>query len=290
MLVFSYVFAIFENGEWWRFFFELLLPVFFDVLKIVSKVALLLEILSSGDDLRFAEICGLTGDHRSNVSHLLSGLCACGLVKRVRYGVYRRGDRFTKLLGGRNPRGIVTEIANRCATNILLWMNSKGVVAVRYREDRLVLVHKCVGTEGLTVGFGRGYSSDWYGNACGRILLAFALNDELLRIINRHGLPSPRIWKEATTLPKLRRELAQIRHARRVIMQQNPITRELGVCAQDASGREAFAISTAYPVSSDTFGDQKRFELLESAAQTLNHEMCMQDIIVSEIDFFRKEN
>ncbi len=255
------------------------------MIKIVPKIMTLLELFSSGEEIGFSEIRKRTGLTRSNVSHLLSSLCENGVLVHSGYGVYRRGERLIRLCNGDNRWRELGIMAERCADNIVGWFNELAVVGLRFQGRRLTLVkRKPVKNLQVEQEDERHYQADWYGTANGRILLAFAPGKIVTDVVRHCGLPSRKNWSEAVTLPKLMRELKQIREQEYVVMNVDDDIKAIGVPARDASGEAVLSIATAFPVFSCRKTDEEIIGRLKYEADSFEKEMAIRGITVAELN------
>ena len=254
------------------------------VVKMMGKVITLLELFASGEVYSFSEVAVRTGLTRSNASHLLSSLCGENVLEKTGYGRYRRGERLTRLCMSSNPWEALIEKASRCADNLVQWMNELAVVGMRDEDRRLTLVKRRpeknlqVEPEG-----GKSYPADWYGTANGRILLAYAPGEILRRVVRRCGLPDRKIWRGAETLPKLERELEQIRGQGYVAVRVDEVIRAVGVPVRDASGEAVLSLSTAFPVFCCRREDREIVDRMRSLASVLEEELAVGGIRVADL-------
>lgn len=257
------------------------------MIKIVPKIMTLLELFASGEEIGFSEVQRRTGLTKSNVSHLLSALCENGVLFRSGYGSYRRGERLTRLCNGDNLWRELNIMAERCADNLVGWFNELAVVGLRFQGRRLTLV-KRKPVKNLQVEQENErhyhYQADWYGTANGRILLAFAPGKIVSDVVRHCGLPSRKTWNAAVTLPKLMRELKQIREQGYVVMKVDDDIKAIGVPARDASREAVLSIATAFPVFSCRKTDAEIIERLQYEAESFEKEMAIRGITVADLN------
>lgn len=259
------------------------------MIKVVPKIVALLELFSDGSEYGFAELVARTGYTRSNVAHLLQSLCECGAVTRTGYGAYRRGERLIRWSGGGDRRRLLNEIAGRCAGQVVGLLNELGVVALRYRGSRLTLA-KCRPEKSLrieTPDAAGHYPADWFSTAGGRVLLAWAGEEEVTTVLRRCGLPERRVWPRATSLPKLSDELKRIRDAGYVSFPVDDEVRVFGVPAEDAAGERVFSVSTALPIFSPRFSEAEIVEKLTAAAESMSKELHFHGLVGAELDLYQ---
>ena len=259
------------------------------VIKIVPKIITLLELFSAGEEFSFAEIsekCGLT---RSNTSHLLRTMCEEQVLEKVVYGRYRRGPRLTGICMSCNPWEELMNKVSRCADNLMLWMNELAVVGMRDREKRLTLVKRRP-EKNIQVEHdgGKAYPADWYSTANGRILLAYAPDEVVRQILRRWGVPDKKVWSEAATLPKLEKELQNIRSSGFVKLRVDDLISAFGVPVRDASGEALLSLSTAFPEFYRQKSDEEIIRHMKFLASTLEDELKIAGIRI--IDLKNKKN
>jgi DNA-binding IclR family transcriptional regulator len=261
------------------------------MIKVVPKIMTLLELFASGEELSFSEISERAGLTRSNASHLLSALCALGVLSRPEYGVYRRGERLTRLCVGDNPWRELTIMAERYADNIVARLNELAVVGLRCQGRRLTLIkRRPVKNLQVEQENERYHQADWYGTANGRVLLAFAPDALVSEVVRHYGLPSRGIWSAALTLPKLLSELKLIREQRFVVMNVDEEIKAIGVPAVDAAGDAAFCIATAFPIFSCRHSDEEIVELLSHEAGTFEKEMSIRGMRVADLSLIPRHD
>ena len=254
------------------------------MIKVIPKIIGILEMFAGGQEFSFKEILLKTGLPRSNASHLLASLCDGQVLEKVGYGKYRRGERLTRLCVGGNPWQPLISKAERCADNLVLWLNELAVVAMRDGTQRLTLVkRKPVKNLQVEQETGRLYKADWYSSANGRILLAYAPDKVVDQIVRTYSLPERGVWHEAASLPKLKTELARIRERGHVEMDVDEVVRALAVPVRDASGTPLLSLATAFPVFSCRKTEPEIIAHLHSLAGTLEKELVIGGICVEDL-------
>ena len=253
------------------------------MIKIMPKVIMLLELFAAGGEFSFAEIAVRTGLTRSNLSHLLQSLCDEGMIERFEYGKYRRGERLARLCMNSNPWQELLDKAERCADNVMNWLNELTVVGLRDRDRRLTIIKRRPLKNLQVEQEGRSYPANWYETANGRILLAYAPKETLRKIVARSGLPERKVWREAVTLPKLETELARIRKQGFVAMDVDELIRAIGIPVRDASGEYLMSLSTAYPVFSCRKDEDEIIRYMQDRASVLEEELRIGGIRIADL-------
>lgn len=85
------------------------------------------------------------------------------------------------------------------------------------------------------------------------------------------------------TLPKLMRELKQIRDQGYVMMNVDNDIKAIGVPARDASGEAALSVATAFPVFSCRKTDAEIIERLQYEADSFEKEMAIRGISIADL-------
>lgn len=254
------------------------------MIKIMPKVIMLLELFADGKEFSVKEVIAHTGLNQSNVSHLLKSLCEENMLGRIEYGKYRRGKRLIRLCLGNNPWQKLLSKAERCADNLMTWLNELAVIGMRDQDRRLTIV-KRQPLKNLQVDLvsARTYPANWYETANGRVLLANADKEIIRKIVTRCGLPERKVWREAASLPKLERELARIRERGYVAMDVDEVIRALGVPVRDASGEPLMSLATAFPVFSCRKKEDEIIRYMQNLASTLEEELRIGGIRIMEL-------
>ena len=253
------------------------------MVKVLPKIISILELFASGDELSFSEVCRKTGLTRSNASHLLQSLCEENMLEKIEYGKYRRSGRLVRLGTAANPWKELLSKAERCADNLMLWLNELAVVGMRDQAKRLTIVKRKPGKKLQVEPEGKSYPADWYTTANGRILLAYAPPDIVREIVRQCGLPERKDWREATTLPKLERELARIREQGYAALDADDIIRALGVPVRDASGEPLLSLATAFPVCFCRKKEEEIIAKMFELAGTLEAELKIGGICILDL-------
>ena len=254
------------------------------MIKIMPKVIMLLELFAAGKEFSVKEVIAHTGLNQSSVSHLLKSLCEENMLERIRYGKYRRGARLIQLCIGHNPWQELISKAERCADNLMTWLNELAVIGMRDHDRRLTIVKRWP-LKSLQVDqdSARIYPANWYETANGRILLAYAPSDIVRQVVRQYGLPERNIWREAATLPKLEKELERIRKQGFTAMDVDELVRALGVPIRDASSEFTMSLSTAYPVFSCRKKEEEIIRYMQERASILEEELRIGGIRIIDL-------
>lgn len=254
------------------------------MIKIMPKVIVLLELFAGGEELSVKEVIRRSGLNQSNVSHLLKSLCEENMLEHTGYGKYRRAERLVRLCTGGNPWQELLSKAERCADNLISWLNELAVVGMRDCDRRLTIVkRRPLKSLQVDMGPARTYPANWYETASGRVLLAYAPGETVRKIVARCGLPERKVWREACSLPKLAAELARIREQGFVSMDVDELIRALGVPVRDASGEILLSLSTAYPVFSCRRKEEEIIRYMRELVSTLEEELRIGGMRIIEL-------
>jgi DNA-binding IclR family transcriptional regulator len=250
-------------------------------MKVVPKIADILELVAGTGEITFSRILDTTGLTRSNVSHLLNALCACDLLERTGHGVYRPGERLSRFSGGEEKCSRLYAIANRCAVSVMRQLNESCTVSLRYHGHRLTVVKRIPEKRIQIISDVQKHAAvDWYGSGNGRLLLAFMDNAEIAEVISQIGLPRSDAWPEATTLPELKQKIAEIRKNGYLSISTADDIGVMAVPARDCTGKSAFCVATSYIIGKCAFPCDKILSALKRAAENMSMEMTLNGISV----------
>ena len=108
-------------------------------MKVLPKIIRILELFAQGQTLTFAAIVEQTSLTRSNAAHILSALCANGLLIKSSFGHYRVGPKLFELTGASYQQNLLNMIAQRTADRIAAEIHELGVVAAFWHGSRVTL-------------------------------------------------------------------------------------------------------------------------------------------------------
>jgi IclR family KDG regulon transcriptional repressor len=185
---------------------------------------------------------------------------------------FRLGPMATFLIGNFTLRPILVLAARDTIDRLSNDLNENCLLGVIH-QDKRILVYSTTIDHDLSVR--NKPERSVYDTATGRLLLAFLKEHELTAFIDREGLPSQAIWKEASTKEGLLKELTAIRD-KKIVVTQTP-THVVGVAVPVWKNEKAVAaLSTYLPESRYSPAAAFRIDakLRESAAEiskTLNN-------------------
>jgi len=123
---------------------------------------------------------------------------------------YRFGSMSYQITGNISFRGNLVELAKPVMKSLCEMLNESVIIAVYNRQDNTrVTLHTEFSSHELQVRTNKGKNA--YMTAVGRLIIAYLSKEERMEMVKNHGLPSPLIWKEATTIECFERELERIR-------------------------------------------------------------------------------
>jgi DNA-binding IclR family transcriptional regulator len=253
------------------------------MIKVIPKIVSVLELIAKNGEMGFTDLTNASGLSRSNMSHLLKSLCESELLVKKGHGLYGIGDKIYDLCPFSDKKTILNHIVTRCAGNVMLALNELAVISMRYKGQCLTLAklqpaknHQIINTDGH-------YNTiNWYNTASGRVLLAFQQDDEIERIVEKHGLPNKHDWPAASTFEKLMKQVAEIRERRAVCMEGDNYVAAVGVPIADASGENAFCLSVAFLKMFHSY--QKTIDLLNHYGEIMRQEIKFNRITVSKLE------
>lgn len=190
------------------------------MIKVLQKTFDLLEYAAgSPHPVLPRETADALGLPQPTAARLLRDLAELGYLEQSgpRKG-YRLGPVPFHLAGGKlyddEYMRFVSATVKECARE----MGQSILFAVRRRASRYILCHYNF-NPGFLIDTSRIRYHDLYGTGSGRMLLAFAPENELGELIAELGLPSPDIWPEAAPdRGRLLHELGKIRTDREAEM------------------------------------------------------------------------
>ena len=94
---------------------------------------------------------------------------------------------------------LVDELNETCLIGIMRKSDNKRVVLHQVHSNQDIVVRTAI-------------EKEIYNTTTGRVILAYIAENELEKVIQKHGLPTLSVWPEADTREKLDQELARIRH------------------------------------------------------------------------------
>jgi len=244
-----------------------------------------MELFTDGEEYSFSQILEHSGLPRSTVSHLLDSLCEERLLVKSKRGVYLRGERLLQFCG----QGGFSELRRICSSCCIMardMLDELAVVGIRQGISRITIA-KIQPKRNIQVvsESDAKYPSDWYGTGNGRILLAYTPREILMEIVRKCELPDAHIWKKASSMPKLEKELAQIREQGFVKMTLANEVKILAVPVRDCAGECQVSLSAAIPLYRNPLTDKEIWEKLCYCASRLEKELQTAGIRINELQY-----
>jgi len=124
---------------------------------------------------------------------------------------YRLGGMAYYLTGNISFRNNLVDIAKPVMKDLCEMLNESVIIGVYNKQDntRITLHTEFCSHELQVRSNNKGKNA--YMTAVGRLIIAYLSKDEQMNIVKNHGLPTPLLWKEATTMENFERELEKIR-------------------------------------------------------------------------------
>ncbi len=255
------------------------------MIKVIKKAVSIIDIIALKGVVGFSEIQRISKLNKSTLSHILTTLNESEYVKKDSSGNYTLGNKLYQLTGKESSESILIEISQRHASELLLEINESVVMAMRHECDRLNLC-KFRPNKSLQVSIGdiAQHPSGWYTTATGRILLAFASEEDRGEIISQIGLPPTSLWAEASDRKSLEFELDRIRKEQIVSLSFDGIVDAIAVPVPDASGQSLISVACVFPVASyNTISRDAFSRYLRRTARRFTKELILKGISVSKI-------
>lgn len=255
------------------------------MIKVIKKAVQVIDIIASKGIVGFSEIQKASKFNKSTLSHILSTLNDSGYVKKDLAGNYTLGNKLYQITGKESSEDVLVEISQRHASELLMEVNELVVIAMRHGCDRLNLCklrpHKSLQ---VSIGDIARHPSGWYTTATGRILLAFASEEERREIVSHIGLPPSSLWPEAVDEKSLGLELNRIREEKITCLNLDEAVDAIAVPVKDAGGSFSISVACVFPVTSYNAISRDIFsEYLKHTARRLSKELALKGISVSKI-------
>ena len=114
------------------------------------------------------------------------------------------------LSGNTAFRTNLVDLAKPMMKELCEMLNESVIIATYNKHDNLrITLHTEYSSHELQVRTNKGKNA--YETATGRLIMAYLPEEDRMNIVKNHGLPTPFLWKQATTLENFERELAKIR-------------------------------------------------------------------------------
>jgi len=254
-----------------------------EMIKVLPKIIVIMELFTDGKQHSFSQVLEHSGLPRSNVSHLLDSLCEERLLMKSKRGVYLRGERLLQFCG-QGGFSELRRIGSSCCIMARDMLDELAVVGIRQGISRITIA-KIQPKRNIQVAgeSDAKYPSDWYGTGNGRLLLAYTPREKLMEIVRKCELPDAHIWKKASSLPKLEKELAQIREQGFVKMTLDDDVKIFAVPIRDCAGECQVSLSTAIPLYRNTLTDKEILDKLYFCASRLEKELQSAGIHIDEL-------
>lgn len=181
-------------------------------MKTVKKAFELLSLLSDNPEafISSGKIAGALKIKRPTCSLLLKSLKEIGVLEQPSSrGGYRFGYMLYYLTRNGPFRKDIAIPARPLLEDFAEQTGETIILSAFHKNKRIIL--DCVeGSYSVQIRKDMLLLEDFYHTASGRLLLAFLSPEELGFFLERFGLPSPEIWKEASTIGGFQKALKKI--------------------------------------------------------------------------------
>lgn len=187
------------------------------MIKVLKKAFDILEMVinNQGNPLFLGDIAKKAGITQPTCSRIIHDLISMGYIEQLglKKGfipgpkAYMLSDNTCK-----NPlKDIVAPFVHECAEKI----HESVLVATLNKGKRYILYHHN-GNPEIQVLIDKPFYEDLYTTATGRLLLAFASEQDVYTYIDRHGLPG-RSWNDINSIEDLFKVLEKVRNEKFVL-------------------------------------------------------------------------
>jgi DNA-binding IclR family transcriptional regulator len=182
------------------------------MIKVMVKAFAIIETLAAAPErqLTVSELAGATGVNKATATRILKDLLDAGYVSQASFRKgYSLGPMAYYLAArGTYRKDIIdasTDVVHECARAI----GGAVLVAVLRGGRRFVLCH-ANGNPEFSIAIENTFYDDLYLTATGKMLLAYAPREEILKYVARKGLPGE-VWDGLDSESKLFKRLEGIR-------------------------------------------------------------------------------
>ena len=183
------------------------------MIQVINRALDILEYCAKHPekDYSLTDIADHFGLNHATCANILKTLVHRKYIEQVGHKKgYRLGSMAYYLTGNISFRSNLVDLAKPVMKDLCEMLNESVIIAVINKQDNMrITLHTEYSSHELQVRANKGKNA--YDTATGRLILAYLSEDDRMNIVKNKGLPSPFIWKEASTLEDLERELAKIR-------------------------------------------------------------------------------
>lgn len=176
----------------------------FDILEYCSKHPEQVHSLT--------EIADATKLNHATCANILKTLVARNYIEQMGYKKgYRLGSMAYYLTGNFSSRTSLTKLAKPIMKELCELLNETVIIAIYNKHShKRIILHTEYTDHELQVRSNK--EKNAYDTSTGRLLLAYLNRNDQEMIVNKFGIPSPIIWKEASTRESFFSELEKIKN------------------------------------------------------------------------------
>lgn len=243
------------------------------MVKVLLKADRILRVIAAQPGIEFSALQIEVGMHKATLSNILKTLTHLGYAVRDSDGGCRIGSGLLHLVAAESERLTLSALAQDCVRLLAAELRETVTVGKLLDGDRFNLAKASVDRT-VSVNARIELRPSPYDTATGRVLLGFCGEDELQRVIEKHGLPGAG-WQGIATQADLVRELASIRAAGEAELAQGD-AHSVAVPVLMSDGRAVAAVGAAVPNYRLNAEGRKRIRrALRSAADQMAHALEM---------------
>ena len=235
--------------------------------QVIDKTVRVLKLVAAQEHCTLKSLCLATGYKKSALCQQLQSMVRNGLLLRDTAGEYHLGPLFSDLAARREENVLLRKTAESIATDLNTACGGDITIAT-VRNGKYRRLFSCSSFRITRLTADAPDEEGFYGNATGRVLLAEAVPELRLRIIDRIGLPASEEWPEAAgDLKTLLRELKKIRQ--QGFAEVFPAGRCF-IASGCSDGSAGLPLAVGISVPRSGFDEAKLLELLRQALKRLD--------------------
>jgi DNA-binding IclR family transcriptional regulator len=179
------------------------------MIKVFYKMDAILQKISDRGSMSFTAIQTELGMNKATLSNLLKTLLEIGYVARDPRGNFSVGPVMIRIAKQKLLSGTLAGLANDIAQDITERLSESVTVSTIRDNDRFILSKTSL-NKSIIVNEQRQSTTSFYTTATGRVLLAYAPDEQMKVIIEKYGLPGDG-WPDVKTRKQLMDKLKEIR-------------------------------------------------------------------------------
>ena len=235
--------------------------------QVIDKTVRVLKLVAAQEHCTLKSLCLATGYKKSALCQQLQSMVRNGLLLRDIAGEYHLGPLFSDLAARREENVLLRKTAESIAVDLNTACGGDITIAT-IRNGKYRRLFSCSSFRITRLTADAPDEECFYGNATGRVLLAEAVPELRVRIIDRIGLPASEEWPEAAgDLKSLLRELKKIRQ--QGFAEVFPANR-CYIASGCSDGNAGLPLAVGISVPRSGFDEAKLSELLRQALRRLD--------------------